>query len=422
MELRPGQFSDSRSDKPEGRRGNGAPALPLILSAAFAAAIMSWFVPVGLYEVIVESSGLSELFGSFAAPLGLKARLLIALASGIAGAVLVALMLGALSRNGGARGKPSGKSRQWMPKSDPVDKGAENMASQAAYKQAADDRAAIGPGNESTNRSGSEPGLFDRMRNAFSFLPAPRRYDEETGPQAEDSDFAAAKRLRTGGLASWADSRPPRPVAAHAELGDPLPPLELGSARLSNDLPIDQDRPVTASPPVDARQDDSIEQLAGRLAQALGQASARRPDQSESGAAASSVSTKEHEERVAMRDMARQAVGEAEAAVQRAELHAEQTRKEAERSVEEADSAVERAGERLALERGRLTAAEDELQQWEASQRQAAEIDAPALRSDGAKPGLASAVETAPVSADEDHMDPALRDALRTLRRLSARD
>jgi hypothetical protein len=68
----------------------------MAIGASIIAAVSTMFVPRGLLESLTGATGLSELFPATAAPLGDKARALIAFA---AGAVTMAVSFGLLSRN-----------------------------------------------------------------------------------------------------------------------------------------------------------------------------------------------------------------------------------------------------------------------------------------------------------------------------------
>lgn len=500
MEYQHDQFDEARqvmTDRPAPRRQ--ASPFPFVLAAGFAGAVASWFVPVGLYELIVESVGLPELFGDFAAPLGLKARLLIALAAGIGAAVITGLMFMSTPdpKKQKKAGRKSARSKRAAPR--PAPQGVSQMNPQSPP---------MTDGREAMSKPRKSGGFMDMVRDAMSFLPAPRRYDEAEAPASaaapafrrdlDEDSFSGGKRLRPGAAvtaqsAKRGDGVAPRPIAAHAELGEPLPPIapKQVETRASETVQDSRATPANTDSPVHI---DSIEGLAGRLAEALGQHVLTEGDETppqstllraEAVARAAAASgrrlaeiERQREEAIGARDAARMALDEAEEAKARAERNIEDVRQNAARSIEEAEQAAIRADDRADKARSRLAALDNEIEsltekmeaESRAEEASAATEDfapppAPGIRFQPAEESAAmgaaadsmpvdsapvdhistdpwperevehnapasSRSETAPTAkpesapelGNEDGMDPALRDALRTLRRMTARN
>lgn len=80
-------------------------AVALAIVAAIVTAVISMLVPVGIWETITGSTGISEIFPATAAPLGDTARALIAFLAGLAAFAVTAVML--MRRDTPATPKPA---------------------------------------------------------------------------------------------------------------------------------------------------------------------------------------------------------------------------------------------------------------------------------------------------------------------------
>lgn len=237
-------------------RHSGARAKPkglMLAAAGLGGAIVGWFIPIGLVESVTTATGLSEMIPALAPPLGSTMRILLALAGGVSSIAMAALFLG------GGRAKPAtgsadhrvrrdmdnlhsniGKDRAAhgaLNASDPDfiksyaverNNGETPMARHANVRQSVRDFEM----NETpiAEKSG---GFLDRVKQSLSKLPLPRRFEDDSHEGGSIRDFSDLKRLRPGGddardSLTLDSHHPVRPIAAHAELGDPLPPLQAG--------------------------------------------------------------------------------------------------------------------------------------------------------------------------------------------------
>lgn len=321
-------------------------------------------------------------------------------------------------------------------------------------------------------------GFLSRIRQSFSKLPLPRRFDEEEAQGGPIRDFSDLKRLRPGANQDDLDGRDDthrrtvRPIAAHAELGEPLPPItppapieaklpdnnddfaamdryaEMAAARVAQPAPTPTlaPQPLAAMPPAEdsifappafpttpaapppvthnvppltTRTDDSIEALVERLEHALHHARHL----------AEAVPVPPATPELDLADLAAEQQRAELAEEQRqAELAAERQRAEEEQARAEAED--RRRAEILAAQEAAKIAAEAADRAADEARRRAEEAQsllaslgveqsAPMVQPVAPAPTPLRAVEQATPAAAEPEMDDALRSALRTLRRMS---
>jgi hypothetical protein len=244
-----GQF-DTRSPLKNAELGVRAkPKWPLLAGAGFGGAIVGWFVPLGLIESVTTATGLSEMIPALAPPLGSTMRMLLALGGGVSALALAAMFLGGRSKPNhkkDSRATPVARDHRSVPEgvhmapnarpefgsdySDNIqqfqrENGEKPMARQANVRKTVRDFDA----SEAHNDGVDSGGFFGRMKKSLSKLPLPRRFEGDGDVSGPIRDFSDLKRLRPGGheAVSSRAEMPVRPIAAHAELGEPLPPLNL---------------------------------------------------------------------------------------------------------------------------------------------------------------------------------------------------
>jgi hypothetical protein len=161
-------------------------AVAIAIGAALVTSIIAMLVPVGLWETITGSTGISELIPATGAPLGDTARALIAFSFGLlAFAVTAALLLR----------KPS------APSAKPVQTKAEPVADAVDV-----------------------PNFFESMKAKLSDFAASRRSDNIV------TELSDLPRLRPGD--AHPDAPPRRPISAHRDFADivPEPEMPVGTA------------------------------------------------------------------------------------------------------------------------------------------------------------------------------------------------
>ena len=244
-----GQF-DARSPLKSADFGVRAkPKWPLLAAAGVGGAVAGWFIPLSLIESITTATGLSEMIPALAPPLGSTMRMVLALGGGVSALALAAMFIGGSAKPKGrdtVRKAPVADDYRTVPEGvrltpnarpafddgaadDPHsfqhNNGDSPMASRANVRQNARDFAA----RDDHDEGAESGGFFSRMKASLSKLPLPRRFEEEGADGGSIRDFSDLKRLRPGGdardEATARAERPVRPIAAHAELGEPLPPL-----------------------------------------------------------------------------------------------------------------------------------------------------------------------------------------------------
>ena len=451
------------------------PKWPLLAAAAAGGAVVGGFVPMGLVESLSSAVGLAEMVPALAPPLGSTMRALLVGGGGVSALALAAAILGPK--------KAAPPKRAPRPHADTHshdDEAGESLmghpASAARTRMPSprgDARQMVRDDAPDYDDEASENGGFlSRIRQSFSKLPLPRRFDEEEAQGGPIRDFSDLKRLRPGANQDDLDGRDDthrrtvRPIAAHAELGEPLPPItppapieaklpennddfaamdryaEMAAARVAQPAPTPtlapqpsaamhpaEDSifappaappPVTHNvPPLTTRTDDSIEALVERLEHALHHA------RHLAEAAPSAPATPELDLADLAAEQRRAELAEEQ---RQAELAAERQRAEEEQARAEAED--RRRAEILAAQEAAKIAAEAADRAAEEARRRAEEAQsllaslgveqpAPMVQSVAPAPTPLRAVEQATPVAAEPEMDDALRSALRTLRRMS---
>ncbi len=484
------------------------PKWPMLAAAGVGGAVVGWFIPLSLIESVTTSTGLSEMVPALAPPLGSTMRMLLAMGGGVSTLALAAIFLGGNGKH--VANVTPAAARQFRdersapetahltpnarPSFDDENGNANQTANQREYGETpmarhANVRQSVRDYDldDTQDVAGESGGFFSRMKQSLSKLPLPRRFDEGQGDNGAIRDFSDLRRLRPGGddrrdfssasPLARADA-PVRPIAAHAELGEPLPPLHLepqaaaplGHGEYGDDLAeLDRsaraaaDRFAAAQPqavaaPAPALQPQPVGDTADTAAMAatptVEALQTTSVQEATPTVAPVSYDAAGIEALVARLELALANVRPIPASVQGAtpeldlSAYSDANRIEEERVAEEARLAEERAAE----EARQLAEAEakrraDALAAQDAARRAAEEADRAAeearRRADEAKALLASlgveqatpdvvvtpasppqptplrSVEQAPSAAVEPEMDDALRSALRTLRRMS---
>ena len=455
------------------------PKWPLMAAAAAGGAVVGAFVPMGLVESVSSAIGLTEMIPAAAPPLGGTMRALLVVGGGVSALALAAAILGP------KRAAPP--IRAPRPHTDPIiqdDEAGETIMGQPASaartrmpNARGDSRQMVRDDVQNYEDEAPESGGFlSRIRQSFSKLPLPRRFEEDEAQGGPIRDFSDLKRLRPaadqGDLETGKDNnrRNVRPIAAHAELGEPLPPItpmvrdtamvsddgddfaamehfaQIAAARAGQTAPASVPQPqsvlnqevstvivppatgpsVTVPvsdnvPPLTAHANDSIEALVERLEHALHHARKLATEASTDGA----PETPEL-------DLAQLAVEQRRAELaeeqRQADMAAEQQRAEEEQARVEAED--RRRAEILAAQEAAKIAAEAADRAADEARRRAEEAQsllaslgveqsAPVVQAIAPAPTPLRAVEPSAPAAAEPEMDDALRSALRTLRRMS---
>jgi hypothetical protein len=161
-------------------------SMAFAFGGAVMAAIVTMFVPIGLMESIIGTTGISEMFPAMAAPLGDTARALIAFTVGVLAFAVLALLL---SKKG------------------------ETVVKTAKPDHQEDDRVSFGLerfNGEAPQEKG--PSFFDNLREKFGQL-------RHSGRGESDDDFADLPKLRSRDAHPDAPARPP--ISAHRDFGEP---------------------------------------------------------------------------------------------------------------------------------------------------------------------------------------------------------
>lgn len=159
-------------------------AIGMAIGAGITAAVATMFVPTSMLEAVTGATGLSELVPATAAPLGDKARAIIAFATG---AVTLALAIGMLSRSNKTAATPAGS---------------------AAANRAPDKFTAEGDERESTP-------LLSQIQQRLGAFKMPWARNAAPGDVYELSDLP---QLRTQD--SHPDTPRRRPISAATDFGD----------------------------------------------------------------------------------------------------------------------------------------------------------------------------------------------------------
>jgi hypothetical protein len=194
-------------------------AVAYAIGAAIVTAVIAMLVPVGLWETITGSTGISEILPATAAPLGDTARALIAFLSGLlAFAVTAVLMM-----------------RNDKPKKS-ADMNTENIAAPADAK----------------------PSLFDRAKLQINGMIERRRN------RVVVTELSDLPKLRAGD--AHPDAPPRRPISAHTDFAEivpepaPLPAPEVSFKAADVALPVvADDKPLPEMPHRVAEPTETIE-------------------------------------------------------------------------------------------------------------------------------------------------------------------